>query len=129
MSNNNHYSKTMKDGSKQESINFYQGVMGDKFQYGCWFNVLKYPVRVYDKHDSPVADIKKTMHYCLFWLNDLCGNSATDFQEKLFELFCDIEGVEKSKELEAVLDEYVASTSSLEEAFKKFYSSEFWRMK
>lgn len=123
-----HYIKEMKNGTKLESINFIQSVMGYKFQYGCWFNVLKYPVRAYDKHDSPVADIKKTMHYCLFWLNDLCGNSATDFQDKLFDLFCDVEGVEKSKELKAIFDECVASTSSLEEAFEKFYSSDIWRV-
>lgn len=89
---NRHYTKTDANGNKQESIDWVQSVMGDKFQYGCWFNVLKYPIRVYEKHDTPNADIKKIMHYCLFWLNDLNGNASTSYQDDLFELFKKIEG-------------------------------------
>lgn len=87
----NHYTKKMKNGNKLESIDYIQSVMGDKFQYGCWFNILKYPARAYDKHENPADDIKKTMHYCLFLLNDLAGREATHNQVRLFRMFEDVE--------------------------------------
>lgn len=92
-----HYKKQLKDGSSLESIDFIQSVMGEYFQYGCWFNILKYPVRAYDKHKTPIADIKKTMHYCLFLLNDLHGKQATFNQEKLFDIFACLEIKPKSR--------------------------------
>lgn len=98
MINNKHYKKTLKDGTPLESIEYLQGIMGDKFQYGCWFNELKYGSRMYDKHKTPIEDIKKIMHFCLFHLNDLHGNLATTHEEKLFEIFELIE----NKKTEAV---------------------------
>ncbi|MBF0714517.1 DUF3310 domain-containing protein [Gemella sp. GH3] len=110
---NNHYIKTDAKGNKQESIDWVQSVMGDRFQYGCWFNVLKYPIRIYDKHETPNADIKKVMHYCLFWLNDLNGNSASAYQEDLFELFKKIEGEECGTSLDFMFSDALASFNTL----------------
>ena len=53
-----------------ESIDVIQQVVND-FGSVCQANILKYGIRANKKHDNPKDDIKKTIRYVYFCLNNL----------------------------------------------------------
>ena len=41
---------------------------------GFQFNINKYTARAYDKHETPVEDIKKVLRYSEMWLKHVSGD-------------------------------------------------------
>lgn len=89
-----------------ETIDLIQDIVKD-FGSVCQANILKYGIRANKKHDEPQDDIKKTIRYCEFWLNDLEGLKASEKRSEEIAVFDKLNDLLTDQEKDVINDKNI----------------------